>query len=132
MIIKTRQCAPECAEDIFCGVNTVTEVEEAGDLEKKHIPIITAPKKVKKGEKFEVTIEVGKLLAHPNEPGHFIQFIELYAGDTFLCRTELTAKTTWPVMKAVISLDHTHGKLRAFERCNLHGAWENDVDIEVV
>ncbi len=131
MIIKTRECAPECAEDIFCGVNTVAEVEEASDLEKKHIPTITAPKGVKKGEHFEVTVEVGKLLAHPNEPGHFIQFIELYAGDTFLARMDLMAKTTFPIMKTCVCLDHEHGKLRAFERCNLHGTWESEVDIEV-
>lgn len=131
MFTKTREAIQECAEDIFCGVNTVANVEDASDLEKKHLPIISAPESVKKGECFEVTVEVGKLLQHPNEPGHFIQFIELYAGDTYLARMDFTAKTTCPVMKACVSLDHGHGKLRAFERCNLHGTWENEVDIEV-
>jgi len=131
MVTKTKQTVLECEEDIFCGVNTVKDLKNATDLEKKHLPIITAPKKVKKGECFEVTVEVGKLLKHPNEPGHFIQFIELYAGDTYLARMDFTAKTTCPVMKACVSLDHAHGKLRAFERCNLHGTWENDIDIEV-
>ncbi len=132
MLTKTKESAPECAEDIFCGMNTVTDIDSASDLEKKHLPVITAPKKVKKGEPFEVTIEVGKLIAHPNEPGHYIEFIELYAGETYLCRMDFTAKTTWPVMKARVTLDHAHGKLCAFERCNLHGTWANEVDIEVV
>jgi superoxide reductase len=96
------------------------------------LPIISAPESVKKGECFEITVEVGKLLKHPNEPGHFIQFIELYAGDTFLARMDFTAKTTYPIMKVCVSLDHAHGNLRAFERCNLHGTWENEVDIEVI
>lgn len=34
MMTKTRECAPECAEDIFCGVNTTAEVKEASDLER--------------------------------------------------------------------------------------------------
>lgn len=131
MFTKSKGSNEVCTEDIFCGVNAVSDVKQASDLEKKHLPVITAPKKVKKGEHFEATVEVGKLLAHPNEPGHFIEFIELYAGDTYLARMDFTAKTTCPVMKTCVSLDHSHGKLRAFTRCNLHGTWENDVDIEV-
>jgi len=132
MFTKTKEESPECAEDIFCGVNTSADVKQASDLEKKHLPIITAPKSVKKGECFEVTVEVGKLLAHPNEPGHFIQFIELYSGDTYLARMDFTAKTTCPVMKVCCALEHNHSKLRAFERCNLHGTWENEIEIKVL
>ena len=131
MFTKTKEVSQECANDIFCGVNTVESTESASDLEKKHLPIITAPGTVKKGEPFEVTVEVGKLLEHPNEPKHFIEFIELYADDTYLARLDLTAKNTHPVLKACVTLDHSHGKLRAFERCNLHGTWESDFDIEV-
>ena len=130
MFTKTKQVDDQCAKDIFCGVNTVKDTEQASDLEKKHLPIITAPSRVKKGECFEVMVEVGKLVKHPNEPGHFIQFVKLYAGDTYLARMDVTAETTCPVMKACLALDHSHGKLRAFERCNLH-SWEYEVDIEV-
>ncbi len=131
MLTKSRKTVAECEEDIFCGVNITTDQKAASDLEKKHLPVISAPRKVKKGERFEVTVEVGTLMAHPNEPGHFIEFIELYAGDTYLARMDFTAKITWPIMKVSVSLDHAHGKLRAFDRCNLHGTWENDLDIEV-
>jgi len=132
MFTKTKkEVSRECAEDIFCGVNTVTDIEQASDLEKKHLPVISAPESVKKGECFEVTVEVGKLVDHPNETGHFIMFIELYADDTYLGRVDFTAKTTCPVMKMCVALDHNYSKLRAFERCNLHGSWEYDLDIEV-
>ncbi len=131
MLTKSRKTVAECEEDILCGVNVVEDVDEASDLEKKHLPVISAPRKVKRGQHFEVIIEVGKLLSHPNEPGHFIEFIELYAGDTYLARMDFTPKITCPIMKTCISLDHAHGKLRAFARCNLHGTWENDLDIEV-
>ena len=131
MFTKTKQSSAECTEDIFCGVNTAEDIENASDLEKKHLPIISAPESVKKGECFEVTVEVGKLLQHPNEPGHHIEFVELYADDTYLARMDFTAKTTCPVMKASIVLDKPYSKLRAFEHCNLHGSWEYDTDIEV-
>ncbi len=121
----------KCEEDLFCGVNRVKDPKDLTDLEKKHLPVITAPASVKKGECFEVTVEVGKLLAHPNEVGHFIQFVELYLDDTYLARMDFTAKTTCPTMKVCVALDHTHGKLRAFERCNLHGTWVGEVPIEV-
>jgi superoxide reductase len=131
MLTKTKETLSECLDDIFCGVNTCTAIDSASDLEKKHLPIITAPKKVKKGEHFDVEVEVGKLLKHPMEPGHFIEFIELYVDDTYLCRMDFTANTTCPIMKACVCLDHGYSKLRAFERCNLHGTWQYEVGIQV-
>jgi superoxide reductase len=123
--------AKSCEEDIFCGINQIKDPDNMTDLEKKHLPVVTAPAKVKSGECFEVTVEIGKLLAHPNEPAHFIEFIDLYSGDTFLARLDLTARLTRPVMKASVCLDHAHGELRAFARCNLHGSWEGTSEIEV-
>ncbi len=120
-----------CEEDLFCGVNTVKDCENMTDLEKKHQPIITTPKSVKKGECFEVTVEIGKLMEHPNEPSHYIEFVELYADHTYLSRMDLTARRTCPIVKTCISLDHTHGKLRAFAHCNLHGTWEGQSEIVV-
>ncbi len=119
-------------EDLFCGVNVVKDSENMTDLEKKHLPVITAPKSVTKGECFEVIVEVGKLMQHPNEPAHHIEFIELYADHTYLARMDFTAKTTCPTMKVCVELERNYGKLRAFEHCNLHGAWESDADIEVI
>jgi superoxide reductase len=122
----------KCEEDLFCGVNMVKDSEQMTDLEKKHLPVITAPKSVKKGECFEVTVEIGKHMEHPNERGHYIEFVELYADHTYLLRMDLTACRACPTIKTCVSLDHTHGKLRAFTHCNLHGTWEGDADIEVV
>ncbi len=123
--------AVKCEKDLFCGVNHVKDCEHMSDLEKKHQPIITAPKSVRKGECFEVMVEVGKLLEHPNEPAHYIEFVELYADQTYLTRMDLTAARTCPITKSCISLGHSHGKLRAFAHCNLHGTWEGQSEIEV-
>ena len=115
-----------CEEDLFCGLNKAksNNIEEMTDLEKKHTPIIEAPAIVKKREPFEVSVEVGKLLAHPNENGHFVEWIELFSGDTFLARVSLEPRLTVPRVKFVMALDHGHD-LIAQERCNLHGVWES-------
>ena len=118
-------------KDLFAQVNTPEDRDNPTDLEKKHVPVITAPDKVKPGECFEVIVEVGKLLKHPNEPAHFIEFVELYAGDVYLARMDFTAKTTCPTMKVCVALEKDRGSLRAFERCNLHGVWEATKPIEV-
>ena len=123
--------AIQCENDLFCGVNTVKDMDNMTDIEKKHLPVITAPQSIKKGECFEVTIEVGKYMTHPNEPGHFIDFIELYADDTYLARLDLTARMTGPVMKISVALDHIHDSLRAFAHCNIHGTWEGRSRIEL-
>ena len=119
------------APDLFAGINRPKDPNNLTDLEKKHIPVITAPDKVKPGECFEVVVEVGKLLAHPNENAHFIEFIELYAGHVYLARMDFTARATCPVMKVCVSLGKDLGPLRVFERCNLHAVWEADKPITV-
>jgi superoxide reductase len=123
-----------CEEDIFCGINKAKndDVEAMTDLEKKHTPVINAPSTVKKGVPFEVTIEVGKYMAHPNENAHFIEWLELYSGKTFLTRVDLVPHLATPTVKLHVSLDHAHA-LIARTRCNLHGTWESspsEIEIE--
>lgn len=121
----------KCADDLFCGVNKAADLDSMTGLEKKHVPVITAPDTVKKGGCFEVVVEVGTLLAHPNERGHYIHFLELYADETFLARVDFTPVSTCPVARFCVSLDHIHEQLRAFEFCNLHGVWEGDKALAV-
>ena len=114
-----------CEGDILCGVNTVKDKENMTDLEKKHIPIIAAPGEVNKGEPFEVSVEVGKHMKHPNAIGHFIQWVELYSGNTFLGRAEFTPELSDPKIKMVVMLKHGH-PLIVVARCNLHGVWSSE------
>jgi len=115
-----------CKDDLFCGVNSAAsqDIEGMTDLEKKHTPVISAPHAVKKGESFEVVVEVGHHLAHPNENAHFIEWIELYSGDTFLARVDLVPRISLPTFKLNVALDHQH-PLTARARCNLHGLWKS-------
>jgi len=119
------------ADALFAGVNKPADMDDMTDLEKKHHPIITAPEAVAVGECFDVTIEVGKLLEHPNQRAHFIEFVDLYADGVYLGRASFTAVTTCPVATFCVSLDRPFEQLRAFSYCNLHGTWENAVAIKV-
>ncbi len=121
--------AKTCEADPFCGVKSAKDPANATDFEKKHTPVIKAPESVKMGELFDVTVEIGKVVPHPNEPGHFIQWIELYSGHTFLARVDLTPTMTDPVTTFSVRLDHLH-PLRAVARCNLHGAWVGTKDLK--
>ncbi len=120
-----------CQEDILCGVNEPKDKVNPTDLEKKHLPVIGAPDTVKKDEPFEVTVKVGELLAHPNEAAHFIEWIELYCGDTFLGRASYSGGVSYPVAAFKVKLTHAHGPIKAWEKCNIHGLWESTKDIVV-
>ncbi|MCM8825064.1 MAG: class II SORL domain-containing protein [Candidatus Omnitrophica bacterium] len=101
------------------------------DFEKKHIPVISAPDKVKRDEEFDVKIEVGKIVSHPNEAGHFIQWVELYSGDTFLTRAYFNGGSSYPEVTFRVKLSHSHGFLKAWAMCNLHGLWQAEKPIEI-
>ena len=120
-----------CEQDILCGVNLPKDLSSLSELEQKHLPVISAPDKVKRDEVFNVTVEVGKLKAHPNETAHFIEWVELYAGDTFLFRTNLSGSLSQPAISIPVKLSHAHGPLKAWAKCNMHGLWEGSKEITV-
>jgi superoxide reductase len=122
-----------CEDDILCGVNVPKDENNLEDLEKKHLPVIEAPNTVKADEEFEVNIHVGGIdgVQHPNEPGHFIEWVELYSGDTFIGKQLLSGGTSYPVAKFKLKLSHARGPLKVRQKCNLHGLWEAKKDITV-
>ena len=65
----------------------IKDLFQSADWKKeKHVPVIEAPDKVKKGEFFKVTVSVGKEIPHPNTTEHHIRWIEVYflpSGEKF-------------------------------------------------
>ena len=116
---------------LLVGVNEMADPDNPSSLERRHVPAIEAPDRVRKNEGFTVTLEVGKVLEHPNDCGHFIQFIDLYADDTFLTRTDFTAVRVCPKVSLCIALQYPVQHLRAFACCNLHGTWISKKAINV-
>ena len=116
--------------DLWAGVNRPVDPGNLADLEKKHVPVIDAPATAAKGQPITVTVEVGKLMPHPNEPAHFIEWIDLYEDRLFLARADFTPGKVSPKVTFTIMLTQS-GTLRAFERCNIHGVWEGDRAITI-
>ncbi len=122
-----------CEQDILCGVNIPKDEKNLADLEKKHLPVIEAPDKVDQNETFEINVRVGGIdgVEHPNEAGHFIEWVELYSGDTFLGRAHYSGGVSYAVARFKVELSHAHGPLKAWAKCNLHGLWEGIKEIQV-
>ena len=113
----------------YYEIKGVNDPENKTVLEEKHVPYIQAPDKVKKGEYFQVNIKMGKEVDHPMEPGHFIQYVDLYANYYYLGRVNFTPDTKAEATMT-IKLDESC-TLRAYEFCNLHGMWESSREIIV-
>lgn len=102
------------------------------DLEKKHTPVIECPDSVKAGEPFQVRINIGKI-PHAMEEGHHIQWIDVYSGQNFNTRIDLTPVFTKPEITITLLKGGKHrtGTLKVIERCNLHGQWEASKEITI-
>ena len=99
-------------ELVCCGQPMVLMVENIVDAAKeKHVPVI---EKVSGG----IKVKVGSV-AHPMEEKHYIEWIELIAGDTAY-RQFLNPGGT---PEAVFMVDAT--EVSAREYCNLHGLWKS-------
>ena len=117
---------------LFCKVNRAKDPTSKEPLEQRHLPAIEVPGEIKSEQFFNVTIRVGEI-EHPNENGHFIQWIELYVGDVYLGRFDFAPVMTKPEITLHLSIAHGDRTtlLRAVSRCNLHGLWESTKEIEV-
>lgn len=113
------------------------ELIKSGDWKgEKHVPVIEAPGSVKVGEAFEVTVAVGKEIAHPNTSEHHIKWLDLYLkydDSQFLIHLghlELTPVFSDPKGTFKVKMEKA-GTLIALSYCNIHGLWENSHEISV-
>lgn len=114
------------AVDLMAQVNHVADPDNMTDLEKKHMPVLCVPEDAKPGQCASVSVEAGKLLAHPNEPGHFIGRIEVFENGVLLASAALSPVTSCPKVTLCIHPKGS-GSLTARVWCNMHGVWEADV-----
>lgn len=124
------------------------DVLRSGDWKnEKHVPIINAPAEVKAGDAFQATVVIGSDDPHPNTTEHHIRWIKLLFqpqdGFTYeLADFQFTAHgesvkganqgPAYTEPKASVDLKlNTSGTLMALSYCNIHGLWENAVEINV-
>lgn len=120
----------------------IGELYQSADWKgEKHVPAIDAPELVKAGEKFEVKVQVGKEIEHPNLFEHHIAWIKLYylpegsklpieiGNYDFSAHGETNTFTSSKVVTE-LKLEKS-GKLISTSYCNIHGLWTSEVDIKV-
>jgi len=101
------------AGQLVCCGKPMTKLEEnsVDAAVEKHVPVVE-----KTDGGFKVTVGAA---AHPMEEKHYIEWIELVAGDKAY-RAFLEAGGA---PEAVFKIDADSPKARAY--CNLHGLWRN-------
>lgn len=114
----------------------------------KHVPVIDAADRIKKGEFFKLTVSVGKQIPHPNTTEHHIRWIEVYFladaekfpyqigrfefnthGESTLGPNTSTI-FTHPEVVCTFKTDKA-GSIFATSFCNIHGLWQASKKIEV-
>ena len=116
--------------------------------QEKHVPVIEAPAKVKKGDAVKVVVTIGKEIPHPNTTAHHIGWVSVYfhpAGEKFpyeISRTEFSAhgaskdgadtSTVYTQYEIQLSFKtEKAGTLVASSYCNIHGLWQSSQPIAV-
>lgn len=123
-------------------------VQEDDWKKEKHVPVIECPETVPENDLFDVTVSLGKEIAHPNTTDHHIKWIELFfvpKGEKFpyqIGRYEFSAhgsSTDGPDTSTVYT-NHSvttqfktgkSGTLLALAYCNIHGLWQSSQPIAV-
>jgi superoxide reductase len=122
---------------------------QAADWKKeKHVPVIEAPDRAKKGESVSIKVSVGKEIPHPNTTAHHIRWIEVYFlanGEKFpyqIGSFEFTAHgesaqgpdTSSVYTNPEVSLKfktEKPGVILASSYCNIHGLWQDSKEIAI-
>jgi superoxide reductase len=89
----------------------------------KHTPKITAPDSVKRGQWFDVTVNIGAGSEHPSLSEHAIRYIALYINTAEIARVYLHPVYSFPKVTFTIALDEG-GSLRAIAEPNHSAGWE--------
>jgi superoxide reductase len=97
---------------VCCGQDMTLQVENTVDAAReKHVPVV---EKVDGGYK----VSVGSV-PHPMEEKHYIEWIELNAGDTAYRQFLKPGEAPEAVFKVEAA------EVNAREYCNLHGLWKS-------
>ena len=97
----------------------------------KHTPKITAPDSVKRGQWFDVTVNIGSGSDHPSLSEHFVRYIALYINTAEISRVYLHPVYSFPKVTFTIALDQG-GSLRVIAEPTHSAGWEASKKITVV
>jgi len=110
----------------------ISEIDKEAkkDYIDRHSAFVHCKLSAKKGEKFTVKIKVGDEYSHPDDFDHYIAYVQLWNGETFLAQTNFTAGALGS-MAGHVEVDFyivptKKMKLTAMAYCTKHGLWQSD------
>ena len=123
-------------------MKSISNLYQSGDWKgEKHVPVIHAPEMVTKGNLVDVKVLVGEEIAHPNTFEHYISWIKVYfqpeghkfpieVGNVSFTAHGESGLLTPPSVSLSFNTE-TSGTIYATSYCNIHGLWENSVELKV-
>mgnify|MGYP006286719637 FL=1 len=117
---------------IFKPVDISREEKEVRkDYFDRHTPHIICNDTAREGEKLEVKVKLGNEYPHPDDPDHYISYIQLWNRETFLAETHFTpgvlgnkpgnTEVNFYIVPGAVSLN-----LTAMAVCTNHGLWQSE------
>ena len=123
-------------------MKSIGSLYQSGDWKgEKHVPVIHAPEVAKKGESIDVKVLIGEEIPHPNTLEHHIAWIKVYfhpedskfpvevANVDFRSHGEYEVCTDY--FSQIRFKAEKSGTLYATSYCNIHGLWENSLELKV-
>ena len=113
----------------YVDISTLDK-EAKKDFIDRHSAFVHCDDKAKAGEKFKVKVKVGDEYAHPDDFDHYISWVQLWNGETFLAEASFVAgalgneSNNLEVDFYIVPTKKL--KLTAHAYCTKHGLWQSD------
>ncbi len=111
----------------------ISEIEKEAkkDYIDRHSAFVHCETTAKKGEKFKVKVKVGDEYKHPDDFDHYIAYVQLWDGETFLAQANFVAgalgnQANQLEVDFYIVPTKNKMKLTAMAYCTKHGLWQSD------
>ena len=107
-----------------------TDKEAKKDFIDKHSAFVHCEKQAKAGEKFKVKVKVGDQIKHPDDPDHYIAWVQLWNGEKMLAQANFIEGSLGNQSENLevdfYIVPKTNMKLVAHAFCTKHGLWQSE------
>jgi superoxide reductase len=104
--------------------------EAKKDYIDRHSAFIYCEKTAKADEKFKVKVKVGDQFPHPDDPDHFISYVQLWNGEKMLAQANFTEGALGNIAQNLevdfYIVPKKNLKLIAQAFCTKHGLWQSE------
>ena len=117
---------------VFNPVDITREEKEVRrDYFDRHTPVIHCEPSAREGEKFKVKVKMGTHYPHPDDPDHFITYVQLWNRETFHAEARFApgylghrpehVEVDFYIVPGPVSMN-----LSAMAVCTKHGLWQSE------